>query len=154
MQRIAGFSLHEVLVTLVIASIAMSIAVPRLEGFIRRERVRGAMNRLAGDLEYTRIAAIRHGRGASLRFVPDARCAGRGGGGYVVEVRGTGRILRTSFAPDDFPLCYSMNGATNAVTYSSNGLLAPFNNRTIRAVEGAIRDSLTVSAIGRIYRRW
>jgi prepilin-type N-terminal cleavage/methylation domain-containing protein len=152
MERLRGFSLLEVLTTLVIAAIALSIAVPRLEGVLRRERVRAAMNHLAGGLELARMAGIRSGQGAVLRMVPDPRCPRRGGAGYVVAVRGSAAALRASPAQEGAPVCYEVNA--DSIAFDSRGLLAPFNNRTVRAVQGDARDSLTVSVVGRIYRRF
>jgi prepilin-type N-terminal cleavage/methylation domain-containing protein len=152
-RKSPGFSLHEVLVTLVIASVAVSMAVPRLEGVIRRERVRAALNRLAGDLEFTRITAVRTGRPTVLRFVRHPLCAGKGGREWIVARRGSADPLRRGGMPDDYPACYTSTNS-DSVTYGSRGLLAPYNNRTIRAVDGTVRDSLTISAVGRIYRRF
>jgi len=142
-----------VLVTLVIASVAVSMAVPRLEGVIRRERVRAALNRLAGDLEFTRITAVRTGRPTVLRFVRHPLCPGKGGREWIVARRGSADPLRRGGMPDEYPACYSGTNS-DSVTYGSRGLLAPYNNRTIRAVDGTVRDSLTISAVGRIYRRF
>jgi prepilin-type N-terminal cleavage/methylation domain-containing protein len=152
-RKSPGFSLHEVLVALVIASVAVSMAVPRLEGVIRRERVRAALNLLAGDLEFTRITAVRTGRPTVLRFVRHPQCPGRGGRAWVVAARGSADPLRRGGMPDQYPACYT-GGSSDSVTYGSRGLLAPFNNRTVRAVDGTVRDSLTISAVGRIYRRF
>jgi prepilin-type N-terminal cleavage/methylation domain-containing protein len=148
-----GYTLYEMMATLVVAGIAMSLAVPAMEGVLRRERVRGAVNRLAGDLEFTRMAALRNGATAVLRFVPDARCGGRGGTGYRVGLRGDTGVLRGSFEPDGVPVCFQSN-TSDTVAFNSRGLLAPFGNRTIRGVLGTTRDSLTVSAVGRVYRRF
>jgi prepilin-type N-terminal cleavage/methylation domain-containing protein len=152
MDRWRGFSLLEVLTTLVVAGIALSIAVPRLDGVLRRERVRAAMNHLAGDLELARMSAIRSGQGAVLRLVADPRCPRRGGAGYAVAVRGSAEVLHASPAQEGAPVCYEVNA--DSIAFDSRGLLAPFNNRTVRAVRGDARDSLTVSVVGRIYRRF
>ena len=151
-DRLRGFSLLVVLTTLVVVAIAVSMAVPRLDALLRREKVRAAMNHLAGDLEFTRMAAVRSGQGAVLRFVRDPRCPARGGAGYRVSYRGTATILRASPSPTGAPVCYEVNA--DSIAYNSRGLLAPFNNRTVRGVQGTARDSLTVSVIGRIYRRF
>ena len=151
-DRLRGFSLLEVLTTLVVAAIAVSMAVPRLDALLRREKVRAALNHLAGDLELTRMAAVRSGEGAVLRFVRDPRCPARGGAGYCVAIRGTQEILRCSPRPQGVPACYEVNA--DSIAYNSRGLLSPFSNRTVRAVQGAARDSLTVSVVGRIYRRF
>jgi Tfp pilus assembly protein FimT len=126
--------------------------VPRLDALVRRERVRAALNHLAGDLEFTRMTAVRSGQGAVLRLVRDPRCPVRGGAGYHVAYRGTATVLRRSPRVEGVPVCYEVNA--DSISYNSRGLLAPFNNRTVRAVRGDARDSLTVSAIGRIYRRF
>jgi len=154
MGRVSGFTLHELMMTLVVASIAVMIAVPRLETFIHRERVRGALNRLAGDLEFTRMAAVRSGNTAVLRFRGDPRCPSGTASGYVVSLRGSVRLLRVSFAPEEgVPTCYSAR-ATDTIAFGSRGMLSPFNNRTFRASSGGHRDSLTVSVMGRILRRF
>jgi prepilin-type N-terminal cleavage/methylation domain-containing protein len=154
MGRVSGFTLQELLMTLVVASIAVMIAVPRLETFIHRERVRSALNRLAGDLEFTRMAAVRSGNTAVLHFRGDPRCPGGTASGYVVTLRGGGQLLRQSFAPEEgVPTCFSTRGS-DTVAFGSRGMLSPFNNRTFRASSGGYRDSLTVSVMGRVYRRF
>jgi prepilin-type N-terminal cleavage/methylation domain-containing protein len=152
MERLRGFSLLEVLTALAVASIALSLAVPRLDAWVRRERVRAALNHLAGDLEFTRMAAVRSGHGAVLRLVRDPRCPARGGAGYRVALRGGTDVLRRSPRIEGVPVCYEVNA--DSISFNSRGLLAPFNNRTVRAVRGDARDSLTVSVVGRIYRRF
>jgi len=148
-----GYTLYELMATLVIAGIAMSIAVPSMEGVLRRERVHSAMNRLAGDLEFTRMVAIRDGSSAVFRFVPGPGCRRPGGTGYRIALKGSKTTLRESHPVDAIPVCYTTNNADTLV-YNSRGLLAPFNNRTITGVLGNARDSLTVSVAGRIYRRY
>jgi hypothetical protein len=44
--------------------------------------------------------------------------------------------------------------SSDTVAFNSRGLLSPFANRTLHAVQGEVRDSLTVSVVGRIYRRF
>jgi prepilin-type N-terminal cleavage/methylation domain-containing protein len=147
-----GFTLVEVMIALVVAGVVLGMAAPRLEGALRRARTVGALNRLAMDLDFARMAAVRSGRGATLRFVTDRRCPARGGGGYVVRVRGDLSVLRHSAAPDELPVCYQVNA--DSIAFDSRGLLAPFNNRTVRVELDGRRDSLTVSVMGRVYRRW
>jgi prepilin-type N-terminal cleavage/methylation domain-containing protein len=152
MERTWGFSLLEVVTALAVAGLALSLAVPRMEALLRRERVRAATNHFAGDLEFARMAGVRAGCGAVLRLVPDPRCPPRGGAGYHVALRGSAEVLRASPAQDGVPVCYEVNA--DSIAFDSRGLLAPFNNRTVRAVQGDARDSLTVSVVGRIYRRF
>ena len=152
-----GFSLVELLMVLLVLAIAAGLAAPSLRGFVRRERVRGALNRVAADLHYTRMLAVRSGHGAVLRFTPDPRCAARfSGHGWTVAVHGpAGGVVKTvrADAADAHPLCLEMN-SSDTVAFNSRGLLSPFANRTLHAVQGEVRDSLTVSVVGRIYRRF
>jgi hypothetical protein len=50
-------------------------------------------------------------------------------------------------------VCLSSNNS-DTVAYNSRGLLVPFANRKVVGVRGAVRDSLTISVVGRIYRRF
>src|SRR4051812_14584903 len=142
----------EMAIAVTVAGILVSIAVPRMEAIIRRERVRGATNRLAADLGYTRTLAIRNGTSAVLRFTPDPRCSGSSGAGYRIGLRGRPAVLRAQVPDAGLAVCYQSN-TSDTVVYTSRGLLAPFNNRTIRVVEGSARDSLTISVAGRILVR-
>ena len=162
MRRNRGFSLTEVLVVLVIVGILAAIAAPSLRAVIRRERVRGALNRVAGDLHYARMLAVRSGQRTVVRFAPAPECAGSGrtpigSRRWTVEVRGPGvRVARRASLDDAggrYPFCLEMNGS-DTVAFDSRGLLVPFGNRTMRVVDGEVRDSLSISALGRILPRY
>jgi prepilin-type N-terminal cleavage/methylation domain-containing protein len=148
-----GYTLMELMVAVTIAGIMMSLAVPRMEAMIRREQVRGAANRLAADLAYARLMAMRNGSSTVVRFTADARCPGRGGAsGYSIGMRGRAPPLRRVHPEAGTLVCFESTGSDSMV-YTSRGLLAPFNNRTIRVALGDVRDSLTVTVAGRILVR-
>lgn len=152
MSRMDGFTLHELMMTLAVAGIAASVAVPRMEGMIRRERVRAALDQVACDLEFARMAGVRGGAGAVFRLIPSEACPGHGGVAWEVVAPGSDAPLRTSPPPNERPACLYIGGGQ--IAFGSRGLLAPFNNRTVRAVQDDARDSLTVSVVGRVYRRF
>ena len=77
---------------------------------------------------------------------------GHGGVAWEVVAPGSDAPLRTSPPPDERPACLYIGG--DQIAFGSRGLLAPFNNRTVRAVQDDARDSLTVSVVGRVYRRF
>lgn len=57
--RISGFTLIELVVTLVVASTLMVITTPTMRTFIQNQRISGQVNDLLGDLNIARSEAIR-----------------------------------------------------------------------------------------------
>jgi type IV fimbrial biogenesis protein FimT len=53
-----GFSLIELMVTIVVASILLAVAVPNLRGFMRRSAVTSEVNDLISDLQQARSTAV------------------------------------------------------------------------------------------------
>ncbi len=65
-RRINGFTLLELMVTIVIAAILLAIALPSFQGTFRSNRVATANNELLASLSLARSEAIRNTRGAGL----------------------------------------------------------------------------------------
>lgn len=155
----AGFTLHELTVVVVVFGIAVAIASPRLERLAALARTRGAANRLAADLAYTRQLASRGGCSARLVLERSGDCTAPSGwtAGHRYRVLRCGRdsvAARRDLRVDGAPLCVASNGAA-AVVFRSNGVLAGFNNRTIVIRQGTHPpDTLTLSAVGRVMRRY
>ena len=104
------------------------------------------------------MLAVRHGRPAVLRWerAPECAWAGkRGGYRYSVGLRGGPDRLskHATIRPSGGPVCVDMNGGDSLV-FNSRGILVSFNNRTVWAKEGRIQDSLTISVMGRVLRRY
>lgn len=57
-----GFTLVELMVTVVVAAILLTIAVPAMQDLIASQRVRAAASELMTDLSYARVNAISNGR--------------------------------------------------------------------------------------------
>jgi type IV fimbrial biogenesis protein FimT len=70
-----GFTLIELIVTIALAAILLTLVIPSFSGFLSKRRVEGVANELATDLQYARSEAVARNRGVSVTF---------GNGCYVV----------------------------------------------------------------------
>ena len=146
----AGHTLAELLVALVIVAVAASLAVPSFSGVIARMRVRAALDVVSADLYYARMMGIRSGYGAVVRLE-----RGPCRPGYRIVVRGTAeRLARVRRVGDVAVGVCLMSNNSDTIAFNSRGLPVPFTNRTVRAIRGGVRDSLTLSTMGRVYRRF
>ncbi len=155
----AGFTLHEVVMVVVILGIAAAIAAPRMEALAAVVRTRGAANRLAADLAYTRQLASRTGQRARLVVERSADCPAPPGwtAGHRYRIIRAGRdsvAARRELRLDGGRLCLASNGS-GPVAFRSSGVLVGFDNRTLVLRQGRYPpDTLTVSAVGRVRRRY
>lgn len=139
-----GFSLAELLIVLVILSIAAAMAVPRVQGMIRASSLTGALNQVAADLQLARVRAIRSGR-------PVALVVAEGGTTYTVVEEGAPTIKTVNFTRD-YPGVV-LSPAPTMVGFDSRGMLRSNSERTLTGTyRGARTSRLKVSGIGRIYR--
>lgn len=58
-HRVKGFTLLELLITLVVAGILASIAVPSFSGFLARQQLRSDVNEVVSMLSFARSEAIK-----------------------------------------------------------------------------------------------
>ena len=154
-----GSALAELVAVVAIIGILAAIAMPRMERTLAVIRTRGAANLLAADLARTRHMAVKTGRRARLVLEPSADCtAGRGwtaGHRYRIVIAGRDSVAaRVDLRLDRKRLCLATNAGPEVV-FTSRGLLRGFNNRTMVLRQGSHpADTLTLSAVGRVRRRY
>ncbi|HET7460866.1 MAG TPA: GspH/FimT family pseudopilin [Longimicrobium sp.] len=144
-----GFSLAEMLIVLVIFGIAAAMIVPRLRGVVRVSSIQGALNRVANDISYTRIRAIRTGSRAQL-------VVGATGKTYTVttDPYGTARKVEKTV---NLALDYTdlvLSPANDTITFDSRGMLLSTSSSKVKATRQGQTDSLTISGVGRVYREY
>jgi prepilin-type N-terminal cleavage/methylation domain-containing protein len=152
-----GVTLVEMMAVLTIIGILAGLAAPRLSGMLSRERTRSALNRFTVDFHLARMAALRSGQRVELRFTSSGSCPAAshvvGADGWSIVMAREGRVLKQVRAGDLDGVCLqSSNDAILVV--DSRGLLAPFENRTVRALGAGYADSLTVNVLGRVTRKY
>jgi type II secretion system protein H len=158
--RSGGFTLVELVLVVMLVAICCALAVPSVSSMMGAHRTRAAATRLVGDLYYARMMAVKSGHPATLRFVPDPACP-RGAGAevagrsWVVVVRTTpAREVRSTSTREDGPGACVESNRSDSVSFDSRGLLRPPGNRTLWFSSGGVRDSVTVSVVGRVLRRF
>ena len=62
-----GFSLFEIMITLAVASVLMTVAVPYLGGFVRDVRLKSVGNAFIGDMHFARSEAVKRNARITLR---------------------------------------------------------------------------------------
>ncbi len=137
--RERGVTLIELLVTLSIAVILMTIAVPSFQDFFRRNRIQSAASDLVAALNFARSEAIRRGANVTLcksdngsacntsacSAVPPATNNNCWDRGWIVVA--AGQILRVQQA------------LPNLVTVRAN---TPFSHQIVFRPDGRITESL------------
>jgi prepilin-type N-terminal cleavage/methylation domain-containing protein len=158
--RRGGFSLVELVLVISLVAVCCALAAPSVTQMMAGYRARAAATRMAVDLYYARMLAVKSGRGATLRFVPDAACP-RGAGAQVAS-RSWVIVLRTeperqvrsaTTVEDGAGACVESN-RSDSIAFDSRGLLRAPNNRKLWFTSGSVRDSLSVSVTGRVLRRF
>jgi prepilin-type N-terminal cleavage/methylation domain-containing protein len=154
-----GFSLPEMMTVVVIFGIMAMIAMPTCEAVLAQVRIRGAASRVAADLAYARQLAARTGRSARLEIERSPDCPapriGAAGHRYRIIVAGSDSVASlVDLRMDAGRVCLISNQSPRVV-FTSSGLVAGFNNRTLSVQQGRYSPTLlSVSALGRVRRHY
>jgi prepilin-type N-terminal cleavage/methylation domain-containing protein len=155
-----GFTLTELVLVVTIMALLCGLAAPSMAGMLARWRTQAALNLLTGDLYYARMLALKSGRSVTVRLVADPACsveagAAAAGRSWQVTVRSSPpRAVRLgSLGPGGAGACVQSN-RSDSLVFDSRGLISPPGNRTVWARSGNARDSLSISVVGRVLRRF
>lgn len=128
MRYSRGFTLVELMVTLVILAILLSIAAPSFRDVIQNNRTQTISTDLLSALQYARSEAVKRGAKVDVCRRNGDACANAvdWGNGWLVKVSGAGgAVLRVWEAVDGQD---TVTGPNETLTYRPNGLLTKENN--------------------------
>jgi type IV fimbrial biogenesis protein FimT len=123
-----GFTLVELIVTLVVASVLLALAAPNFSGFVKSNRLAGQANELMADLAFARSEAIKRGANITVcRSGDGANCLNGAAwkDGWIV-VDGAGQVLRVheKLTGENWTIA-SAAAVADSIVYDRSGLMAP-----------------------------
>ena len=137
----------EMLTVLVVISVIASIAAPSMSSYVGRAKSRRALDRVANDIAFARVAAIREGRQATVNF------GAAGSTTYTVELQGRASPIRTVALGRDYPgVEVTPPTVTRTLVFDSRGLLLSTNPGAIVVRSAGQVDSALITTAGRVYR--
>jgi type IV fimbrial biogenesis protein FimT len=148
MPRQRGFTLVELMVTLVVAAVLITIAVPSFRNMILSNQLTTSANGIVAALNLAKMDAVQ--RNASVQFCSNLAdnngtdalgtdCTGMGA--VYTEVNGSPLLVRASIST--LTGSVQLNGDIQAVRFNSQGL--GYNPTTSLLTNGTVADICTPS---------
>lgn len=163
MTQNRGFTLIELMVTLLVAAILFGVAVPNFSRLVESNRVTSATNELVAALNAARSEAVRRGRDVVICASDDGDNCGAANGwrdGWVMfgdtdgsgAINGDEEVLRVVGAFSDQ---LDLSGDESVIRYRSNGVLRDttpptFTVEPTDCESGQEGRQVTVNAVGRV----
>jgi prepilin-type N-terminal cleavage/methylation domain-containing protein len=136
-----GFTVFELLVALVIASVLLTLALPRFAAVRDVRAVRGAVDVLSSGFSIARATAL--ARRSPVAVVFDTAAG-------VVRIRSSGGSIRRVDLYRSFGVTLAAN--RDSAVYDPRGVGYGVSNLTVIVHRGSFVDTLTMSRLGRV--RW
>lgn len=139
-----GFTLIEVMITLVIAAVVITIGVPGLTDFVASQRVRTVASDLVADMALARAEAIKESRQAIFERVSGATNTWKDGWRICVDLNGNATCDNaevrkvTTAVPGRSKICSTATDFDNRIFFRPDG-------RVVRASAPGANDGLKVS---------
>lgn len=141
----SGHTLIELLTVLAIVALVVSLASPSMKGYMERNRARRALDRIANDISYARVLAVRSGSRVVLEFH---------GTSYDLTQTGDSTVeLRNVSLTEEYPgVTIVAPTADSRLEFDSRGMLRSTLTGSLIARSGSASDSASISVAGRVYR--
>lgn len=126
MKKEDGFTLIELMVTLVIAAIVLGLGVPSFSNLIKNNRLTAAANDYIAAVNLARSEAIHRGARVNIEALVPGVAGNEWGGGWKVAIEG-GATLRSFDALDTRLTLDAVEGVTK-IQYDSQGAARFYNS--------------------------
>jgi len=142
--RAAGFTLLELLITMSIAAILLTIAIPSFRYITNSNRIAGEVNGLLGDLQFARAEAVKEGRTVTVCISSDGQtCTGSTAwqDGWIVfsdptdvGVRDPGETILRMQSPFSSTDTFNASQGVSVITFNREGYAVGIANGTLIAL--------------------
>ena len=134
-----GFTLLELLITMAMAAILLTLAVPSFQYVTNANRIAGEVNGLLGDLQFARAEAIKEGRSITVCVSTDgATCANSTTwqSGWIVFSASTNTVLRVqnTFSSTD---SFAASNNVSTISFNREGYAGGIPNGTLITLHDA-----------------
>jgi len=162
MKKERGFTLVELMITLVIASIVLTLAVPGMRDLVQNNRITGQVNEMVTAFNLARLEAIRRGTPVSVcASANQATCSNANdwATGWIVftDTNATGNPANPAVTQlirvwDQLPGNPTVIAGASFVRYQSNGTTGvPLTlTHTIPDCSGMQKRTIDITAGGRV----
>ncbi|MFL9582443.1 GspH/FimT family pseudopilin [Stenotrophomonas sp. AB1(2024)] len=159
-RRSNGFTLVELMITLVVVGVVAAIAFPNFQSLIRSSRVAAAHNELIGMVNLARNDAIRNNQGGVVCGSSDgATCNGQWGDGMMVfsdnDADGAFSNGETVLRYTAFNSALAVNGPDAPIAFDARGRRRAGANQTVtlrpvKCGEQPLQSTMTINASGQV----
>lgn len=147
-KAVAGFTVIELLIVIVIAGIMMAVAIPFFRTTSQKSAARGAADEVARLYATARAVSIQRGKLAYLVMDPSA------GTVMVIAKQASGTGVDTVSQPDDLGTRYGVTFTTtsDSLAFTPRGIGANLSNTTVilTSVSGGYADTVVIYPTGKI----
>lgn len=147
-----GFTLVELIITMVILGILTMIAIPSFRNFTRSSQVTSAVNDLVSALNFARSEALTRGTEVTVcKSANQITCttAGNWDQGWIVYV-GEATVDELLRSHPAISTNVTMTDGPNRMTYASSGFFSGAFNGTIQVVSDVKQINIITSLSGRV----
>ncbi|QLE99416.1 GspH/FimT family pseudopilin [Neptunomonas phycophila] len=153
MRLMRGFTLIELMVTIAVLAIIVTIGIPGFSNLIRNTTASGLSNDMVGAFQFARSEAVNRNELVGVCSGQTVAACGAGWtNGWIVFVVSDGAILRRWEAPDSDAIINQDAGANSTIIFGGDGRAVSATNINMN-IDGCTDNEervLSINTLGRV----